>query len=132
MPLRFFTQDEARAALPDVRRYAERLVGSRADQIATQARVAELTAAAAGNGHRLDSELLVALHEGLDRANTALAEALTALEEIGVVVKDLDAGLIDFPALRDGEQVFLCWQLGEVDVAWWHGLDEGFRSRKPL
>lgn len=132
MPPRFFTQAEAQALLPDVKRHAERLVGSRADQLAAHARIAELTAAAAGNGHGLDRELLVALHEELDRANSTLAEAMTALEEIGVVVKDLDAGLVDFPALRDGEEVFLCWQLGERDVAWWHGLDEGFRGRKPL
>ena len=132
MTPRFFTPDEARTALPAVRRHTERLVSSRADQIAAHARIAELTSAAAGNGHGLDRELLVALHEELDRVNTVLAEAMKALEEIGVVIKDLDAGLIDFPALRDGEQVFLCWQLGEQDVAWWHGLDEGFRGRKPI
>lgn len=129
---RTFTHAEARALLPDVRRHTERLVAARADQLAARAQIAELTAAAAGNGHGLDRVLLVALQEEADRAEAALAEALTALEHAGVVVKDLDAGLVDFLSVRDGEEVYLCWQLGEEDVAWWHGLEEGFRGRKPM
>lgn len=132
MSPRLFTPAEARAVLSEVRRHAERLVEGRADQLAARARIAELTGAAAGNGHGVDRNLLVALYEERELAETELAEAITALEEIGVVVKDLDAGLVDFLSLRDGEEVFLCWQLGEQDVAWWHGLDEGFRGRKPI
>ena len=49
-----------------------------------------------------------------------------------MLVKDLDRGLVDFPALRDGEEVLLCWQVGEGEVAYWHGLEEGFAGRKPL
>jgi hypothetical protein len=49
-----------------------------------------------------------------------------------VQVKDLDRGLVDFPALHDGEEVLLCWQVGEDEVAYWHGVDEGFAGRKPL
>ena len=118
--------------LPDIRRLAERLVGARADQLATGAQIAELTAAAAGNGHGLEGELFATLREELERAELVLSETLTALGEAGVVVKDVDAGLVDFPSLRDGEEVLLCWQLGEPDLAWWHGVDEGFRGRKPL
>jgi hypothetical protein len=132
VPPRTFTESEARAVLPDVRRHTERLVAARADELAARAQVAELTAAAAGNGHGLDRELLVALREEVERAEAELAGALTALEQIGVVVKDLDAGLVDFLSLRDGEEVYLCWQLGEDDIEWWHGLEEGFRGRKPI
>ena len=132
MSPRIFTPAEARAVLPDVRRHAELLVACRADQLAARAKLFELTAAAQGNGHRLDGELLVALREEVERAESELAESLAALEEIGVVVKDIDAGLIDFLAIRDGEEVFLCWQVGEPDVTWWHGLEEGFRGRKPI
>ena len=49
-----------------------------------------------------------------------------------MLVKDLDTGLVDFPALHEGEEVLLCWQLGEDEVAHWHGVDEGFAGRKPL
>jgi hypothetical protein len=132
VPPRIFTQAEARAALPNVRRQAERLVTARADQLAASAQIAELTAATAGNGHGVKREALAVLHDQLGRAETELSETLAALEELGVVVKDVDAGLVDFLALRDGEQVFLCWQLGEEDVTWWHGLEEGFRGRQPI
>jgi hypothetical protein len=55
------------------------------------------------------------------------------LERLGVIVKDADRGLVDFPALREsGEEVLLCWQVGEDEIAYWHGLEEGFAGRKPL
>jgi hypothetical protein len=70
-----------------------------------------------------------------DEANAALEQVRALVEQLteaGVVVRYPDSGLIDFPSMRDGEPVFLCWQLGEDDVAWWHGPDEGFAGRKPL
>jgi len=54
------------------------------------------------------------------------------LEELGVVLKDLDLGLLDFPSVRQGEEVLLCWQVGEDSVTTWHGLEEGFAGRKPI
>ena len=57
---------------------------------------------------------------------------MNAIHERGVIVKDLDTGLVDFPALRDGEEILLCWRLGEDEVAYWHGLEEGFAGRKRL
>jgi len=129
---RFFTPAEARAALDEVRSQTERLVAARADQLAARAQLFELNTVAQGNGHKLDGELLVSVRAEVERAEAELAEALSALEEIGVVVKDIDAGLIDFPSLREGEEVFLCWQLGEPDVMWWHSRDDGFRGRKPI
>jgi hypothetical protein len=54
------------------------------------------------------------------------------IESLGCVVKDIDLGLVDFPALLDDEPIYLCWKLGESSVAYWHGTDEGFSGRKPL
>jgi hypothetical protein len=54
------------------------------------------------------------------------------IESFGCVVKDIDLGLIDFPAVREDEPIYLCWKLGEPRVAHWHGVDEGFSSRRPL
>jgi hypothetical protein len=54
------------------------------------------------------------------------------IESFGCTVKDIDLGLVDFPALHEGRQVWLCWKAGEAEVAHWHGIDEGFRYRKPL
>lgn len=61
-----------------------------------------------------------------------LKEAIDRIHETGCVVKDLDVGLIDFPTLRGGEEVYLCWKLGEERIEFWHGIEEGFAGRKPL
>jgi len=57
---------------------------------------------------------------------------MAAIEESGVQLKDLEIGLVDFAAEHDGRTVLLCWQYGEPEVAFWHGVDEGFAGRKPL
>ena len=63
---------------------------------------------------------------------TRLQEAVDRIHETGCLVKDLDSGLIDFPALRGGEEVYLCWKLGEDRITFWHRIEEGFAGRKPL
>jgi hypothetical protein len=57
---------------------------------------------------------------------------LGALQEAGIVVRDIDRGLIDFPSMREGHEVYLCWELGEDSIEWWHDLDDGYRGRQPL
>ena len=52
--------------------------------------------------------------------------------DVGAIVKDLDSGLLDFPSIRDGVEVLLCWRLGEDEVGWWHGPEDGFAGRHPL
>ena len=54
------------------------------------------------------------------------------IEALGAEVKDLELGLVDFPAEREGETVLLCWRVGEDEIGYWHGLDEGFAGRRPL
>jgi hypothetical protein len=61
-----------------------------------------------------------------------LVEIVDRIQEAGVVVKDLDVGLVDFPSMLEGEEIYLCWKLGEEHIAFWHGIDEGFTGRKPL
>lgn len=61
-----------------------------------------------------------------------LEEAVNQIQETGCVVKDIEAGLIDFPSLRDGQEVYLCWKLGEKRIEYWHSMEEGFAGRKPL
>ena len=61
-----------------------------------------------------------------------LSRAFTELEAVDVVVRDVDRGLIDFPALRDGEEIYLCWLLDEKEIAYWHEPDAGFAGRQPL
>ena len=59
-------------------------------------------------------------------------ESVSKILETGCLVKDLDEGLVDFPTLMNGEEVYLCWKLGEKRIEYWHGIEEGFAGRKPL
>jgi hypothetical protein len=67
-----------------------------------------------------------------DEAALRLVEIVNRIQETGCLVKDLDLGLVDFPSLLEGEEVYLCWKLGEQRIAFWHGIDEGYGGRKPL
>jgi hypothetical protein len=65
-------------------------------------------------------------------ASQAAGRALAEVNALGIFVRDPEAGLIDFPAERDGEEIFLCWRLGADAVRWWHPIDSGFAGRQPL
>lgn len=61
-----------------------------------------------------------------------ISSHVQAIQELGVLVKDLDLGLCDFPHMRDGRVVFLCWKLGEQEIKWWHETTTGYQDRCPL
>ena len=67
-----------------------------------------------------------------DRLAGELQEAVEKVLETGCLVKDLEMGLVDFPSLRGGQEIYLCWKLGEERIQYWHGLTEGYAGRKPL
>ena len=125
--MKLFSVEEANMLLPTVRgivaaiRRAHRHVAARQDAARHAAEGAQLGGGAMRGGARYVSSLL------------SLAENVGQLEALGVQLKDYERGLIDFPCLRDGRVVLLCWQLGEGDtVAWWHETDAGFAGRQPL
>lgn len=133
MSPRTFSPEQANDALSAVRPLVERLVERRADLLAVRARQAEVAAQVGGNGGGIDPTTPVTLASAAAEAERALREVVASLEGLGVLVKDLDAGLVDFPALRgDGEPVLLCWQLGEDRVEWWHAYEDGFAGRRPI
>jgi hypothetical protein len=132
MPERDFTPDEANKLLAEVRPVAEELVARRRALAVTTARRARLVSRIAGNGGDFDPQEPSALEEQLEQEAEAIVRCVERLERLGALVKDLDRGLVDFPALHRGEEVLLCWQVGEDEVAHWHGLEEGFAGRKPL
>src|SRR3954470_24902819 len=132
MAERHFTLADANALLAEVRPLAESLVQHRQGMRQAAERRARLTARIAGNGGDLDPQEPGELDEQFQRESHAVTQAAERLEHLGVQVKDLDSGLVDFPALHKGEEVLLCWQVGEEEVAYWHGVDEGFAGRKPL
>ena len=132
MAERHFTPEEANTLLEEVRPLAETLVAHRRAMAVTATRQARLVQRIAGNGGDFDPQEPRTLEEEFKREGEAVARCVEQLEALGVLVKDLDRGLVDFPALRGDEEVLLCWQVGEDEIAFWHGVDEGFAGRKPL
>ena len=83
-------------------------------------------------GMVVNRDAAVQRREKRDRSSAKLKRMFEEFEELGCVVKDLDIGLIDFPALYRGKEVYLCWRLGEPDIGFWHPIDEGFAGRRPI
>ena len=132
MPARFFTPEEAKEALARVRPLVERMVEARRMLLEVQRRQAELVARVASNGGGLTPPDVAAAAAEVQQSTAQLVAVLEELERLGVQVKDLDRGLVDFPCLHRGREVLLCWELGEDEVAYWHGAEEGYAGRKPL
>lgn len=126
--MKLFSIEEANALLPTVRVKVAAMSRAYSRVSASQEgsrEVAEL-AKTTGGGYMLNGGVYVA-------ALLALAASAGELEALGVQLKDYERGLIDFPAMRDGRVVLLCWQLGEGDeIEWWHDLETGFSGRQPL
>ena len=132
MPPRVFTPDDANAALSELRPLVEAMVeGKRALDYA-QERRDDIAQSIAGNGGGIPPAELGALEAAVEEAAKTLAGTIGEIQAMGVLVKDLDTGLVDFPGQRAGEDILLCWQLGEDEVAFWHGLEDGYAGRQPL
>jgi hypothetical protein len=127
---RTFTPSEANSALAQVRPVAERMVEVRIRLGELEGEQREVVKLVAGNGHG----------EAVGDARTpefaALARELQELVDqlvgLGLQVKDLESGLVDFPAVREGVPVLLCWQVGEPAVAFWHSYEDGFAGRREI
>lgn len=127
-----WTLEEARAYLPRLRGLIE--IVRRASAVSVRAR---------SNGHRATSRTASPGGAGAEDSSSPVddaelpdvnpADALAELEERGIVVRDLERGLVDFPSRHPGgREVLLCWQFGEPDLAWWHLPEDGFAGRRPL
>lgn len=129
----YFTVPEAEALLPEVERVIRDAIElkrffTEADEILKQeTRRIMMSGGANVNSARLQSE-----KSRRDTCARQLNEAIERIHAYGCEVKDLDIGLIDFRTLVDGEEVYLCWKLGESGITHWHGISEGFRGRKPI
>ena len=83
-------------------------------------------------GMRVDHSEVMDIKRSRESSAQRLKDAVEKIQDYGCVVKDLDIGLIDFPTLFHGEEVYLCWKLGESGIEFWHGVHEGFRGRKAI
>jgi hypothetical protein len=129
---RYFTPEQANEALAEIRPLVAQLVDHRHAQERVEAERAALAAKIAGNGGGIHAQELADLEAASERERIGVVRCVNAIHERGAIVKSPDDGLIDFPAQREGEEVLLCWRLGEEDVAFWHPLEEGFAGRKPI
>jgi hypothetical protein len=132
MAPRYFTLEEANRAVDELRPVVEQMVETRGRFLTAQAQRADLTERAGANGGDLTPTDFAEVEESLEQEATTLAVCIERIQAAGAQVKDLDQGLLDFPSLRDGEEILLCWRLGEDAIEYWHGPDEGFAGRKPL
>jgi hypothetical protein len=132
MPPRYFTLEQANRAVEELRPIVEQMVEHHGRFLAAQERRGELTEQAGANGGDLTPTDFAEVEQELEAEATALARCIERIQSAGALVKDLDRGLLDFPSLRDGAEILLCWHLGEDDIAFWHAADEGFAGRKPL
>jgi hypothetical protein len=125
--MKLFTIEEANAMLPSVREILRKIQRSRR-RLAVYRGQSKLAAEGAelGGGGMIEGARYAAIL-------TNFTEEMSELEDLGVQLKDFERGLVDFPSLRDGRVVLLCWQLGEGDqLEWWHDVDAGFGGRTPL
>jgi hypothetical protein len=129
---RTFTPEEANAALAELRPIVERMVAHRRKLSRAQQLQIELVTRIAGNGGDMSPSDLREAAATIEREAAAIAECAEQVNAIGAQIKSLEEGLLDFPARRGDEVVLLCWKLGEDEIRYWHGVDEGFAGRKPL
>ena len=119
-----YTREEARALLPQVRQWLERLTELRVQQAKLDERLTGLLAPGCDLGGSLVSSWVRTLAE--------MQSLITEFLQREIQIKDIERGLVDFPAIISGREVFLCWEKDEDDIEFWHDLDAGFAGREPL
>src|SRR5579864_6042154 len=128
-----FTLAEAQSLIPNVDRVLRKAIDLKtryaeaAEEMESFSRRIQMM-----GGLVVNREQAIETRDRRDQTSSKLREAIDEVEEFGCVLKDLDVGLIDFPTLFRGREVYLCWKLGEASIGFWHGTDEGFAGRKAI
>lgn len=125
----YFGIDAANERLRDVKPLLEQLKADR-DRVAEIQ--AELEPGRETNGSSDHAEQMAELEREVRGLVRRMQAAVVQIDEWGVTLRDIPSGLIDFPALANGRPIWLCWRLGEDDIAWWHETNVGFDGRQPL
>ena len=132
---RFFDIDAANEALVEVGPLLATLADQRAELIRLRDRTIAASTPSSGGAapaESIDEAEARRLHLRMQGVIDQMAAAVARIDGLGITLRDIERGLIDFAALAGGRQVWLCWQLGESDIAFWHDLETGFDSRRPL
>ncbi|HEY4413281.1 MAG TPA: DUF2203 domain-containing protein [Gaiellaceae bacterium] len=130
--MRHFSPEEANVELEQVRPLVEEMVERRRAHVAALEQQESLEGRIRGNGGGIPPAVLADATAAVEREARELARTVDAIAEHGAEVKDIDEGLIDFPALHHGETVLLCWRLGEDEIRYWHRIEDGFAGRRPV
>jgi len=130
---RFFSLQEAEQLLPQIESAIRDAITLKAEYQQEEAEWQHFAQRVTlMGGMRADRSDLIGKKNRREASAQRLKETLEKIHEMGCLVKDLDIGLVDFPTLWKGEEVYLCWRLGESGIHFWHGVQEGFRGRKPI
>jgi hypothetical protein len=130
---RHFTRAEVEALIPVLTELVDRLRAAHAEVQEIRGRLqAEHQRLTLVGGGLPDQGRWRADHTRLEAMTKEAQAVVDELHGLGGVPKDVGLGLVDFPHLRDGRLVNLCWKYGETRIGWWHGFDEGYTARKPL
>lgn len=130
---RRFKLSEAQSLIPEVEQTLRSAISLKATYEQADAKLSQVTQRIhLAGGLLVDRSKLMETRQMRDYSAEQLKLTMENIQRIGCLVKDLDIGLIDFPTLFRGEEVYLCWRLGETDIRYWHGVDEGFAGRKPI
>jgi len=121
----YFTLLEANQTLETIRPWFDEIQSIRRDIIAHQAEIWSVMEKSAGNGGHPELSRMVPAFDRLD-------ELIHKIQDLGVLIKDINTGLLDFPALRNGREVYLCWKYGEENIAFWHEVEAGFAGRQSV
>ena len=133
MSQRTFTLDEAQVLLPVLESLLRRSIEGKQLVEKIEAEFQEVSQRIfLGGGTRVDIGRLAVRKAEKEKALQRVKDALAEIDSTGVQVKDLDIGLLDFPCVVQDRVILLCWKLGEKQITHWHGLDEGFKKRKPI
>ena len=133
MAERYFSPDEVERLIPRLSEIMGRVKAAHAEGAEARAWLQhEQRRITEAGGGIVDQAAWRATRERLERSAPAVQKGLEAIQRLGGVTKDLELGLVDFPHLRDGREVNLCWRYGEPRITHWHGLTEGYARRRPL
>ena len=129
---KYFNVAEANATLPLVKAIVRDITELSLGLRERHERLQRLAPPGGGRLSEAHQEEMALLEDDFDRADERMRELVRELNALGVELKDYDTGLVDFPAWKDGHEVYLCWRLGEPEVAHWHEVDAGFTGRQKL
>jgi len=130
---RYFTLQQAERLLPALKEQIEQAITLKRENQSAQKEIQRYNERVSRlGGVLIDRQELLRVRARMDATAMRLREVVESVQQTGILVKDLDIGLVDFPTLLGGREVMLCWRLGEEAIRYWHGAEEGYRGRKEI